>query len=446
VLDRGWLALDLPLRRAWHSVVIGMGCEGDEARRARSVLAASEPATLLAAVGRRWADRWTGWPHGGGPLESIARRGLAYASGCCVIPLPDGSTCLITDHRLLPLAWTRDGYFVARAFIDWATATARSGPLDAVRRHLRWLFEVADRPDGWWARSHLIGGERKDRAFQADQQLYPLLELADYTHATGDRAPLTEHASQVPTILAVLEARADSGTGLFGTEETAADDPTDLPYQTATQILAWRTLTRLAALGLATGALTARAERVRAAVLRHLVTSVGGRHVLAHATDGRGRLVHHHDANDLPLAHAAGWGFLAPEDPLWVSTMASVLAPTHAAYFGGPYGGLGSRHTPDAWPLGHLQALIAREALDPEAVAGAVEALRIDAQWDDLLPEASDAATGRPTSRPWFAWPGCVAASVHLAAGPTRRFIVGGRSGVGEGGPGPSVRNSQWDP
>ena len=198
--------------------------------------------------------------------------------------------------------------------------------------------------------------------------------------------------------------------------KTAADDPTDLPYQTATQILAWRTLTGLAALGIRTGELTARAERLRAAVLRHLVTTVGDDPVLAHATDGRGRLVHHHDANDLPLALAAGWGFLAPGDPLWMTTMAAVLAPTHDAYFGGVHGGLGSLHTPGPWPLGHLQALIAGEAIDREAVAGAVDAVTLEAQWDDLLPEASDAGTGRPLSRPWFAWPGCVAASVYLGS------------------------------
>jgi hypothetical protein len=403
-----------------------MGRDGEEARAARSELASRDPRSLLAGVGERWARRWRRWPHAGSDLGSIARRGLAYAMACCVVPLADGSTCLITDHRLLPLAWTRDGYFIARALLDWGVACDFHEPIDVVRRHLRWLFEVAERPDGWWARSHLIGGQRKDGAFQADQQLYPLLELADYTHETGDHGPLRALAPRIPAVLAALEARADRATGLLATEETAADDPAAFPYQTATQILAWRTLTQLADLGISSGELSARAERLRTSVLRDLVMTVGGRRILAHATDRQGRLVHHHDANDLPLALAADWGFIAADDALWEETMASALAPTHGAFAGGPLGGLGSLHTPGAWPLGQLQAIIAGRATGPggaiaAAAAASAAALRAEAQWDDLLPEASDAATGRPISRPWFGWPGCVAASLHLAVGPWPR-------------------------
>jgi hypothetical protein len=413
-LDRGWLVLDVPVRRTWTSIAVGMGRHPDDARAACAALASVGPDALLAASGRRWAERWRGWPSRPSPFEAIARRSLAYAIGCCVVPLEVG-TCLITDHRLLPLAWMRDGYFVARAFLDWAAATGATEPVDIVRGHLRWLFEAADRPDGWWARSHLIGGQRKDAAFQADQQLYPLLELADHTIATRDRAPLRAYAAQIPDVLAALDARADPRTGLLGTEESAADDPAAAPYQTATQILAWRTFMRLSEIGVRESAFADRADQIRRAVYRHLVASVAGRRVFAHAIDARGHAILYHDANDLPLALGPDWGFCRADDPVWAATVAAVLGPTHEGFAAGPFGGLGSVHTPGPWPLGQLQSLIVGRARgDTAQVAVAEAAILAEAQWDDLLPEASDPATAAPISRPWFAWPNAVAASAYL--------------------------------
>ena len=36
----------------------------------------------------------------------------AYALGCCALDVAEDQTCVVTDHRLLPLSWTRDAYFV----------------------------------------------------------------------------------------------------------------------------------------------------------------------------------------------------------------------------------------------------------------------------------------------------------------------------------------------
>jgi hypothetical protein len=91
----------------------------------------------------------------------------------------------VTDHRILPLSWTRDAYWQARMLL--ATWKRGGGPGDVaiVADHLRWLFLRCERPDGRWVRSHYVDGRRKDRAFQADQQLYPILELTDFVEATG---------------------------------------------------------------------------------------------------------------------------------------------------------------------------------------------------------------------------------------------------------------------
>ena len=415
-LVRGWTTAELPVRDDWRAIVIALAPEPALACEALDIVAQIEPERLLLESDRRWSRRWLSWP-ADGPLALLARRGLAYALGCCVVPVA-GGTCLVTDHRLLPLAWTRDGYFVARSFLDWAVACRLTEPFELVRSHLEWLFVVAERPQGWWARSHLIGGQRKDGAFQADQQLYPLLELADYCEMAADVAPLAAYADQIPDILAALDARTHSRTGLIGTDETPADEPARGTFLVSTQILAWRVFSRLAALGVGGSAMAIRAQQVQEATLRHLRLDLDGRPALAYALGADGRLKAEYDANDLPLAMAVEWGFCAADDPIWTETMRRVLDAAHAGYFAGPLGGLGSVHTPGPWPLGQLQAVIAgsgptdRRMSDRSDVA--LQALQAEAQWDGLLPEASDSASGRPISRPWFAWPGAVAASQHL--------------------------------
>jgi uncharacterized protein len=368
----------------------------------------------LAAALERWRARWTGWPQHLGPLDRVARRGVAYLLGCCAIPVGE-ATCLVTDHRILPLAWTRDGYFAARALLAWTRATGLAEPAKLVRQHLTWLFEVADRPQGWWARSHLVGGQPKDHAFQLDQQLYPLLELADYVELTGERPLLDRYRASAERALQAIERRQAAGVPLYATEETPADDPLPVPYQTACQILAWFTLVRLDRLGVGGGRLGRLARSVRDAVGRHQVLPGRLAPRYAYATDLAGTRVDYHDANDLPMALAPAWGFCEPDDPTWRATMGFAFDPANPGYAPGRHGGLGSLHTPGAWPLGHVQAWLAGQAIGDEAmVATAGRALAAAALWDGALPEASDPRSGRPCSRPWFAWPGAAVGALLL--------------------------------
>jgi hypothetical protein len=172
-LRAGRAAVTAPLGAGGRLVALGLGPDPGRARAAARRLALLDPDMALERALARWRARWAGWPRWLGPLDPVARRGVAYVLACCAIPV-GSATCLVTDHRILPLAWTRDGYFAARALLAWTTATRNPEPARLVRRHLAWLFEVAGRPEGWWARSHLVGGQRKDQAFQLDQQLYPL--------------------------------------------------------------------------------------------------------------------------------------------------------------------------------------------------------------------------------------------------------------------------------
>lgn len=332
--------------------------------------------------------------------DAVTRRGLAYSVMTAVrvtgSETDDNSICLLTDHMLLPLAWTRDAYYVALLLLHTQSATGH----DLVRDHLRWTFNVAQRPDGSWGRSYLANGAIKDPAFQFDQQLYPLLELADYLLMVGDESPLPVEQTVGP-VLDMLLTRKATGAMLFPTDETPGDDPIPLPYHLSSHVLLWRTLTRLNEL---TGTYGDMAGQVRRAIYDHFVVEHDGRTMFAYATDGQGQYHFYHDANDVPLALAPAWGFCPADDPVWRATVAFAFSPGNVGGF--DRGHLGSVHSPGAWTLGDIQDMIVARALGDEArVERARTALHRAAQWDGALPESYDPDSGAVISRTWFAWP-----------------------------------------
>ncbi len=339
------------------------------------------------------------------PNDSLVRRGIVYAL-INAIPVGEGM-CFLTDHMLLPLSWNRDAYYAARALLS-------AGQAEQVRRHLLWTFEMTERPNGEWARCYLANGRVKDGAFQLDQQLYPLLELADYLIATNDNATAARFAPQVESVLAMLDARRAQDVLLFPTDETPADDPIPLPYHLSSHILLWYTLKRLDALGLA-GHWAARLSELRDTIQRTFISGYNGEHIYAYAADGAGHFHFYHDANDLPLALAPAWGFTDAADPVWRSTVDFAFSDANR---GGFYDGhLGSVHSPAPWALGDIQDLIIGRALkDSDRMERARAALRRAAQVDGALPEAYNAGDGSVYSRHWFVWTNAVLACVELGA------------------------------
>ncbi|MBC6935600.1 MAG: metal-independent alpha-mannosidase [Chloroflexi bacterium] len=386
----------LPVVGAGRAVLAyGFGQTADEAAsRARRLHNHAE--RCLQETLSAWRDRWRGIPD-----DPLARRGLAYGLAMAV-PVGE-TTCLLTDHMLLPLSWNRDAYYVARALLAW-------GMRDVVRRHLLWMFEAAERPGGVWGRCYLANGQVKDAAFQLDQQLFPLLELAEYTLETGDRDTLARLQPFIPPLIENLRARAANGLPLFPTDETPADDPIALPYHLSSHILFWRALELLNKL---VGGWEDLAAELRQAINHFFVAERDGQRLYAYATDGAGQFHFYHDANDLPLALAPAWGFVPADDPVWRATVAFAFS---AANVGGFYGGrLGSVHTRAPWPLGDVQDLIIARALgDSGRQMRARDRLRAAAAWDGALPEAADAETGAVVSRHWFAWPNAALACVDL--------------------------------
>lgn len=358
----------------------------DAVAEARS-LGASADALLERELAARRAAPWSAQP-------DLVRRAMAYALDCASCQV-DGAVAILADHEILPLVWTRDAYYVARMLL--AVAPADECVRATVDGFLRWCFERAERPDGWWPRSSLASGQVKDRAFQLDQQLYPPLLLAEHARITGDRGLIVRHGAAAERVLDALLDRAEDG--LIATAETPADDPLAEPFHFSSHLLLWRTL---AAYGRDVEPLRAR--------IRERFTREGRFAYAIGATGAR----HYHDANDVPTALAPAWGFCRPDDPVWLATVEYAWSGRNEGYVAGPLGGLGSLHTKHPWPLGDLQrVIVARARGDAGAETAAWERLERVEMWDGLLPEAYDERDGTVASRHWFAWPNTLRAWVR---------------------------------
>ena len=372
-------------------VTIGFGIGRDRAEatvEARS-LGGSAEALLAAELAARAASPWADAP-------APVRRAMSYALDCASCDV-GGAVAILADHEILPLVWTRDAYYVARMLLS--VAPGDECVRAAVTGFLRWCFERAVRPGGWWPRSSLASGQAKDRAFQLDQQLYPPLLLAEHARLTGDDALLRRYGAEAERVLDAVLARAEDG--LVATAETPADDPLAEPFHFSSHLLLWHTLR----------AYGREAEPLRARI-RERFTHEGR---FAYAVGAGAR--HYHDANDVPTALAPAWGFCAADDPVWLATIEHAWSGRNEGHFPGPLGGLGSLHTRHPWPLGDLQrAIVARARGDARAEAAAWDRLRRVETWDGLLPEAYDERDGSVASRHWFSWP--VALRAWLRADP----------------------------
>ncbi|MGH2384033.1 MAG: hypothetical protein ACRDGB_03135, partial [Candidatus Limnocylindria bacterium] len=184
---------------------------------------------------------WTG--------DRLTDRALAYVRGCTALRVDVDERTILTDHRMLPLSWTRDAYWQALALL----AADGPGDRDRVADHLRWLWRRCERPDGRWVRSHHANGRRKDLAFQADQQLYPFVELADFWRLTGTLPDGVDWSSEVTRAWAAAMDEVDPAIGLIASAENAADDPAAAPFIGASQILLWYSAERIAEVTAAVG-------------------------------------------------------------------------------------------------------------------------------------------------------------------------------------------------
>ncbi len=396
----GWLDLHVHDDVTQPVQVYGFGPDADGAAKNALRLAQRDAGVCLERALARWRERWRGVA-----ADPLLRRGLADGL-MMAVPVGEG-ICILTDHMLLPLSWNRDAYYVARALLSWHPEMA-----DLVRQHLIWMFEQTDRVNGAWARCYLANGKIKDGAFQLDQQLYPLLELAEYVLDTHDQTTYERLKPYLVPLLDGLNRRQLPGRMLFPTDETPADDPIALPYHLSSHVLFWRVARLLHQLGIESmGAL---ADLMHSEIDRTFIAYHGGERLYAYASDGQQKYHFYHDANDIPLVLMPSWGLVSATDPVWRATVAFAFSDQNPGAFDGH---LGSVHTRAAWPLGDVQELIVARELGNTAREQQVRSrLARIVQWDGALPEAYDLATGDVVSRHWFAWPNAALACIDRNA------------------------------
>ena len=346
--------------------------------------------------------------------DRLTVRAIAYVRACTALSVAPDERVILADHRILPLSWTRDAYWQALLLL----VADRRDDRRRVADHLRWLWRRCERPDGRWVRSHHANGQRKDRAFQADQQLYPIVELADFWRLTGALPDGVDWSDAVATAWSAALAEVDPDIGLIASAENAADDPAPMPYIGASQILLWYCAWRLAELA-DTGGLAIDADAIRR-VGRRVADAFNapllrGADGWAHAADGRNRRSAYHDANDLPVALAPVWGFFGADDPGWVATMEFAMSPGNPGFVDGDRPGLGSAHTAGPWTLGDIQSWIHGLVTgDHDEAAAALARLDEVAYADGMLPEAYTATGLLERVRHSFAWPGAALAALRL--------------------------------
>jgi len=341
------------------------------------------------------------------PNDPILRRGLLYSLYCC-IPVSETATCIITDHMLLPLSWNRDAYFMAIPLMKWHEEGRQH-----VRNHLTWMFDVAERDQGLWGRSYLANGKIKDRGYQLDQQLYPILELLEYVDYIGDTSLLKQYQQAINAIFTALMPKKHDEKWLFSTDETPGDDPIAYPYPLSSHILMWHVCQQLSQHHIQTtynfGTM---ANNLQDSIMTYFTASFSGKPCFAYATDGEGNYHFYHDANDIPLALAPRWGFIHADHETWGNTIDFAFSDANTGFYDGV---LGSVHTPAPWGLGDMQEIIIAQVLDDtNREQQARERLRHAVQWDGSLSEAYERQSGNVVSRHWFGWPNAMLPYIDL--------------------------------
>ena len=348
-------------------------------------------------------------------MTGIERAAVGYTLGCTALEVADGECCILTDHRLLPLSWTRDAYYQAALLLAQTAALPEAEAV--VERHLTWLWRSGRDADGVWRRSHLSTGAVKDSGHQVDQQLFPLLELVDFRRSTG-RWPRMAAGTWGDEVRRVWRDLSRDAYGLVPGEENPADDPSELPYLLSSQLLLVYVARRLeeftGELGTANLDLDADVARTLEGIRSTFTCPGPFGDQWAYEADGVGGHRLYHDANDVPTALAPLWGLCADDDPHWRATMRFGFSTHNPGYVDGTLPGLGSAHTPGVWPLGDAQEwAVAVARGDAPRIDAVIARMTQVASTDGMLPESYDPHTGDWLSRHWFAWPGSLAGLLH---------------------------------
>ena len=296
-------------------------------------------------------------------VGQLDQRAATYTRTCTALQVAGAERCILADHRTLPLSWTCDAYWQARLLLATWARGGHDDDAAIVADHLRWLFLRCERPDGRWLRTHHADGRRAGQAFRADQQLYPLLELADFVGATGSLPELppgptwAELAGKAWAAAEFGHRWPDRAPGYrHGRGRRAPALP--LPRFRPGAALAHRDAAgrRGPAVGLRGHFLDRARGPYPCCLRRRVVTHRPQGRRWAGSVDGRGGVELSIEATDLPLALAPLWSFCKPTDRPWRATMAFALDASNPAFVPGPAGGPGlTSHAGHLDPRRHLR-------------------------------------------------------------------------------------------
>ena len=299
-------------------------------------------------------------------------------------------------------------YYVSGAYWDrdsllWSFPSLLALDPPWARRILEYAFTRQARNFG--VHSRCLNGNMLEPGFELDGFCAPILALARYVGATGDksflkRAEALEHLRGFPARLA---AKKHPKVDLYETQLLPSDDPWPQRYVTYDNVLVWKALVDLAGLLKAVGKpgearpCLKKSAAVKKAILQHCVVKGKGGKQFAWSVDLEGNhLLYDEPPGSLMLLPY--YGFCSAKDPVWKATTAWIHSSEYPYSFQGkPFEEVGCSHAPHPWVLAAVNSLLAG---DQVKAGGFFRRARMDA---GVACESVDEETGGCASGEAFA-------------------------------------------
>jgi len=395
-------------------ITVGAGLEASSAAAVNVEFKRRGLGPLAGQTGRylQHRRRQTGDPRLDDRLNWNLFFNLFYASGIT-----------IDTEQMVSLTSRSPHYYVSGAYWDrdallWSLPAIQLVDQQRARKILEYAFLVQGRNIG--VHSRFMDGVVLEPGFELDELCAPVIALASYVKQSGDQGLLKDF--QVRDVLRrferTLSSRKHPNLPLYDTLSGPDDDHEPQGYLTYDNALVWKALQGLADLKERQGRgdeakpLREQAERVRQAVLQHLVVDGPRGRVFAWSSDLRGK---HRLYSSPPgcLQLLPHYGFCSQDDPTWRNTVAYLHSKDFSYSFAGEkFAELGCAHSTQPWTLSICNSLLSGRAPQAKAL---LEALEMDG---GLACEAFDAKTGKPFSGSAFATcAGFLAFAIHKAFG-----------------------------
>jgi hypothetical protein len=307
----------------------------------------------------------------------------------------------IDTEQFVGMTSRSNRYYVSAAFWDrdaliWSFPALLDSDPARAREALDYVFGLQRRNIG--VHSRFIDGVTLEDGLELDELIAPVLALARYVRATGDRSALAAHGEAVAAILRQLGGLHDDRTGLYATFQDAQDEYIKKPYSIYDNVLVWRALLDWADVAAPADAdgLRRTAAALRAAILTHGVhdgAPGAGGPIFAATVDG-----HDADFNDVPpgsLMKLPALGFIDEDDPLFRRTYDWLHGAQYRYSFAGTRFGL-----PGSYRLPFTTSWVIADHLRLKAGQARALAILQHSPWDGgIITEGIKPDTGLPDNQ-----------------------------------------------